>query len=154
MATPARAFELPSELPEDKKKPQIPAAAQEKRDSNVTYINREYDAYHTLEGCLTQPEYEIVKKILDEKAEAAANEIYVMNAKTYARVANIELSDGVLRLYAVLRDSHNTPDVPDKLAVLGDPQLLAEVLRIKGESAALEQLTTAPNLQHIFGQKN
>ncbi|MDO8565645.1 MAG: hypothetical protein Q7S04_00475 [Candidatus Moranbacteria bacterium] len=140
MATPAKAFELPSELPEDKKEPQTPAVPQEKKDSNVTYINREYDAYHTLEGCLALPEYEIVKKIIDEKAGASVSEIYMANAQVYAGVAEIKLSNDVLRLYAILRDHYHTPEIPDKLAVMGDPQLLTEVLRMKGESAALEQL--------------
>lgn len=163
MAGQARAFEMPSEdIKEPQKEKKTADVIPFKRpaveaEENAPEKNSEgYAAYHTLGGCLTQEEYETAMEIAG--TQASINEIYVMSAKTYAGVAGLvddkKLSDEVLRLYAVLRDYHNTPGVPDKLAAMSDPQLLAEVLRMKGESAALKQLTTAPKLKHIFGQKN
>jgi len=131
----SRAFES---LPADE---EVEAPQKAERSADVIPIDRQaleaekkgYATYQALGGRLSQPEYEhIVEK-------AAVNRNYVASARSYARVAGIELSDEVSHLYALLRD-HTTPDVPDTLASLSDHKLLAEVLRIKGERTALEQM--------------
>lgn len=146
MAEQAIIFEIPSEdtkAPEKEKKlspviPIMPPETLEAKGSVIENGGETYEAYRTLGGCLTQTEYETSMKIAD--SQATANKIYMKNARAYADVAEIKLSVAILRLYAVLRDDHNTPGIPKKLASLGDQDLLAEVLRMKGESEALDKL--------------
>lgn len=134
-----RAFEPPFEEVKAPQTPKAPEAPQEEK-KRLFLVPTD------------RPEAPATEASTSEKGESAfvayqkkfggypAKETYMTNARVYAGVADIPLSDDVLHLYAVLRDYHNTPGVPDELKSLSDPELLAEVLRMKGENEALDML--------------
>lgn len=89
-------------------------------------------------GHLQREEYEHVTEAAKDPA-TEVNEVYAINAKTYARKAGIPLSPTSLTLYSVLRGDRKLSSE----LLIGDQQLLAEVLRIEGRADDVEKLIAA-----------
>ncbi len=112
-------------------------------DSETAGRENNFDAYTALGGGhLTEAEYQRIKTAA--KAGAKANEIYITNAKSYARAAGITLSPEALTLYSILRSDQNISS--DLLH--SDQQRLAEILRIMGNAEDLQKLVARhPNIE-------
>lgn len=120
-----------------------PEEPQEKKSADIVYIPT-YMTYSAIGGHMTKKEYETVSLIAG--TETPVNNMYKSHAQTNAEVVGITLSDDVLDLYARLRD-YRTPDVPNTLAIISDQELLAEVLRFKGNGSDVEKMKV--KLPHI-----
>jgi hypothetical protein len=115
-----------------------PRKPEARESAEVVYIN-DFAAYSALPGGhLKREEFERIKNAATE-ADTKVNEVYAINAKTYAGQAEITLSPESLKLYSILRSDN---DISSDL-LRGDQQILAEVLRIEGRVADAEKLIAA-----------
>lgn len=115
-----------------------PREPEAKKSAEVVYIN-DFAAYSALPGGhLKREEFERVKSAAEEP-DVKVNEVYAINAKTYAGHADITLSPESLILYSVLRSDR---DLSSNL-LYGDQQILAEALRIEGRADDVQKLVAA-----------
>ncbi|MDP2665551.1 MAG: hypothetical protein Q8P23_02840 [bacterium] len=111
---------------------------EEPKSAEIVYIN-DFAEYSAIPGGhLKREEYERVAKAAEEP-DVKVNEVYTINAKTYARHADITLSPKSLIMYSVLRGDH---DISSEL-LFGDQQVLAEVLRMEGRADDAQKLIAA-----------
>lgn len=109
-----------------------------KKSAEVVYIN-DFAAYSALPGGhLKREEYERIKNAAEEPG-VKVNEVYAINAKTYAGHAGITLSPESLILYSVLRSDR---EISSEL-LLSDQPILAEVLRMEGRADDAQKLIDA-----------
>src|SRR3989344_7965478 len=114
-----------------------------KKNGEMSYIN-DFAEYSGIPGAhLNREEFERTKTAAEEPG-ARVNETLAINAQTYARKADIPLSHESLVLYSVLRKDE---DISSGL-LLGDQQILAEVLRIEDRADDAKKLIAAyPTLE-------
>lgn len=114
------------------RKPEAPKSAE------IVYIN-DFAEYSAIPGGhLKREEYERVAKAAEEPG-VKVNEVYAINAKTYARQADITLSPESLILYSVLRSDR---DISSEL-LHSDQPILAETLRMEGRADDAQKLIAA-----------
>jgi hypothetical protein len=119
------------------------AKPEARKSAEIHYIN-DFAKYSAIPGGhLKREEYERVAKAAEEP-DVKVNEVYAINAKTYARQADITLSPDSLKLYSILVSDN---DISSDL-LHGDQQVLAEVLRIEGRGEDAQKLIAAhPNIK-------
>lgn len=103
------------------------------------YTINDFAEYSALPGGhLTREEYERVAKAAEEP-DVKVNEVYAVNAKTYASHAGITLPPKSLILYSVLRSDR---DISSDL-LQSDQPILAEALRMEGRADDAQKLIAA-----------
>lgn len=109
-----------------------------RKSAEIIYIN-DFAEYSALPGGhLKREEYERVAKAVEEP-DVKINEVFAINAKTYAGHADITLSPESLILYSVLRSDR---DISSEL-LQSDQPILAEVLRMEGRADDAQKLIAA-----------
>ena len=107
-------------------------------------IKGDYGAYKASEGTLSLEAYH---NILSRAAEAPAKSKRSEYVQAMAKAAGITASPEVVAIYDVLRDEKVYPE-KNPYAGQSDQKLLAEALRIAGDTSALDTLIA--NRQNIF----
>lgn len=98
------------------------------------------------EAVLSEKQREWVLRCVAEGDERTRNQYAIRQAELMAEVADITLSPETVAVYGVLR--YEKPGEDDDYRKLSDQQLLAEALRLAGETVALEVFVKG--YPHIF----
>lgn len=114
-----------------------------RRKENIRKGN--YEEYKALSGTLSQEEYwDVLKRAAEERNIFSK---WSGHANSMARAAEITLSPETVALYGILRDEKPDP-IKEHFSELSDQKLLAEALRIVGDTKSLEALIEKH--PHIF----
>lgn len=110
-----------------------------------------YAEYQKIGGIINMKDYESAYRRSIETI--TVSDAYRNQAEAIAKFAGIELQntkgavDPRVKLYAVLRGDEKPEGVKEHHAQMSDQRLFAEVLRMLGDTDALEKLTSAyPNI--------
>lgn len=97
---------------------------------------RTYEAYRTSGGILNQEQYKEVLMRVAEGAEDTRSHHIADQASSMAKASGITLSPEIVAIYGVLR--HGNPgEKREDYRELSDQHLLAEALRIVGDTSSL-----------------
>ena len=106
----------------------------EKKSAEILPFRR-YEEYKGLGGILDPKEYEDVLKLAREWKEAPSGSLSSGAANSMARAAGIALSPEIVIIYGILGDKR--PDLAKERDEMSDQELLAEALRIAGNTLSL-----------------
>jgi len=98
--------------------------------------NQRYRQYREMGGIINEKDF---TRVLNEAADINSARPNTL-LRHYAQKAGIEVTVEAEKIYTLLRDEVKPKDVDHHHAQMSDQQLLAEVLRMLGDSGSLARL--------------
>lgn len=146
----------PKRYPDEKRKPKeqkgdgADVISIRRKEEEMAGAGRNYEQYLASGGILGQEAYQDVLERAANEGEVPAESKSPGHAIFMAREAGIALSPEAVSIYQILRDKKPDPE-KEKFSGLSDQKLLAEVLRIVGDTRSRNAFEK--KYPHIFDSR-
>ena len=112
---------------------------------------KSYATYEAEGGKLSEEKYQNLLECLAEEKGILTNQFSSKAARSMAELASITLAPGTVTIYGILR-AGKTGFIEEHYGSMSDQELLAEALRITGDTRSLSVFTEYRETPPIFKQ--